>query len=55
MMFGCDLHSSYVEGKVEAWHKRRYSKMGYSFLPVGASPELRRRLAAPLLPTLFRR
>jgi monoamine oxidase len=52
-MFGRELRSEYVEGKLEAWHKHRYSKMGYSYLPVGAMPELRLRLAAPVAPTLY--
>jgi monoamine oxidase len=52
-MFGRDLSDLYVGGKIVRWHEKRYSRMGYSFLPVGCLASLRDRLADPLLPTLF--
>jgi monoamine oxidase len=52
-MFGRDLSDLYVGGKIVRWHEKRYSRMGYSFLPVGCPSSLRDQLADPLLPTLF--
>lgn len=52
-MFGRDLGKLYAGGKVMCWHEKRYSRMGYSYLPVGCPSALRDRLADPLLPTLF--
>src|SRR5208283_4192692 len=53
MMFSRDLTDLYVGGKIVRWHEKRYTRMGYSFLPVGCPSSLRDRLADPLLPTLF--
>jgi monoamine oxidase len=52
-MFGRDLSDLYVGGKVVRWHEKRYSRMGYSYLPVGCPSSFRDRLADPLAPTLF--
>jgi monoamine oxidase len=52
-MFGKDLRNIFEEGRVVRWHRKRYSKMGYSYLPVGGSAVLRERLAEALPPTLF--
>src|SRR5262249_1851917 len=52
-MFGRDLRDLYVGGRVVRWHRQRYSRMGYSYLPVGCPASLRDWLAEPLPPTLF--
>jgi monoamine oxidase len=53
VMFGRDLSDLYVGGRIVRWHRQRYSRMGYSFLPVGCPASLRDRLAEPLPPALF--
>jgi monoamine oxidase len=53
VMFGRDLAELFVAGRMVRWHRQRYSKMGYSYLPVGCPPLLRDTLAKPLPPTLF--
>jgi monoamine oxidase len=53
VMFGRKLAKLFEGGRIVRWHRKRYSKMGFSFLPVGSSPLLRDRLAEPIAPTLF--
>src|SRR5262249_6131992 len=52
-MFGRDLRDLCVGGRVVRWHRQRYTRMGYSYLPVGCPAALRDWLAEPLPPTLF--
>jgi monoamine oxidase len=52
-MFGRDLRDLCVGGRVVRWHRQRYTRMGYSYLPVGGPAALRDWLAEPLPPTLF--
>jgi monoamine oxidase len=52
-MFGRDLRDLCVGGRIVRWHRQRYSRMGYSYLPVGCPAALRDWLAEPLPPTLF--
>jgi monoamine oxidase len=53
MMFQRDLSRLFETGRVVSWHRKRYSKMGYSFLPVGCSPAVRDQLAEPVGAILF--
>jgi monoamine oxidase len=53
MMFQRDLGKLFESGRVVSWHRKRYSKMGYSFLPVGCSPAVRDQLAEPVAARLF--
>jgi monoamine oxidase len=52
-MFQRDLSRLFQTGRIVRWHQKRYSKMGYSFLPVGCPPTMRDRLAEPIGSTLF--
>jgi len=52
-MFGARVGKLFLEGKMVRWHCKRYTRMGYSYLPVGAPPQTRDRLAEPIRPTLF--
>jgi len=52
-MFGPEVPRLFQQAKMVRWHRKQYSKMGYSYLPVGAPPETREQLAEPIPPTLF--
>jgi monoamine oxidase len=53
VMFRRDLGDLFEGGTIVRWHRKRYTRMGYSYLPVDCSPGVRQRLAEAIPPTLF--
>jgi monoamine oxidase len=53
LMFGRQAGDLFEAGRVVAWHRKRYTRMGYSFLPAGTPGQTRECLAEPIPPTLF--
>jgi monoamine oxidase len=52
-MFQRDLSGLFEAGRVVRWQRKRFSKMGYSFLPVASTPLLRDWLAEPVASLFF--